>query len=241
MKRRAQRSWWEWGLILSVMGVSAALVFWFALVHTIHLGTQTVPDLGGRTVAEARRIAHDRGLNVEPEKPGVYSTTVPVGAIARQEPRPGFHVKSGATIRVRLSLGGERVEVPAVAGESLQGAVGVLEQVGLRPGRRVQVAGMAEGDSVIATDPPIGTPVPPETSVDILLNQIPKRSLWVMPSLLEWNVDRVRAFCSRNRFRLGQIHRVVYPGVASGQVLRQYPPAGSPLSTSDIITVWASQ
>ncbi len=240
-RRRPRSRWLERLLPLTLFCLSAAVVFWFALVHTIHRGTQTVPDLRGKSVEQARTILHDRSLALKLEQPGVFSAKIPVGVIAQQEPAPGFHVKSGATVTVRLSLGGERVEVPDVRGESIQGAAGVIEQVGLLPGRRVEVDGGAEGNTVIATDPPIGAAVPPSTRVDILLNQAPNRALWVMPSLLSHSLGEVRRFCRRHRFRLGQVHAVSYPGVPAGRVLRQYPPAGSPLASSDIITVWVSQ
>ncbi len=216
-------------------------VFWLALVRTVHQGTLTVPDLRGASVEEARQLAHDRGLNVEIARPGVFSEAVPAGAVASQEPPPGFHVKSGATVTVRLSLGGERVAVPDVRGDSLQGATAVLEQEGLRPGRRATVRGQAAGDSVLATAPPPGTEVAPGSDVDLLLNETPRRTLWVMPSFLALPRTMVERFCRRHRFRIGQVHEVAYPGLPAGTVLRQYPPAGSPLSRSDIIALWVSQ
>ena len=39
----------------------AGVVFWYALSHTVHLGTQSVPDLRGMEVAAAQRQTHDLG------------------------------------------------------------------------------------------------------------------------------------------------------------------------------------
>ena len=79
------------------------------------------------------------------------------------------------------------------------------------------------------------------TDVDLLVNSSPRDELWVMPSLVSRNIGVIRRFCAAHGLRLGQIHEVAYPGLSSGLVLRQYPPAGSPLSRSDIISVWVSQ
>ncbi len=228
-------------LVAAVFVTALVAVFWLALVRTVHQGTLTVPDLTGASVEEARQLAHDRGLNVEILRPGVFSEAVPPGAVAAQEPLPGFHVKSGATVSVRLSLGNERVAVPDVLGDSLQGATAVLDQEGLRPGRRATVRGQAAGDSVLATAPPPGVEVAPGTEVDLLLNETPRQALWVMPSFLALSRSMVERFCRQHRFRVGQIHEVAYPGLPPGTVLRQYPPAGSPLSRSDIIALWVSQ
>ena len=224
-----------------VFGIAALVVSWFALVHTVHLGTLAVPDLRAMTLEQARQIGHDRGLLVELEEPGAFSTAVAAGLIALQDPHSGFHVKTGATVRVRLSLGGERITVPDLQREALQGALRILEQGTLVPGRRAQVTGQVSADRVIATEPPVGSEVAPETPVSLLVNVTPARELWVMPSFLRRSLAGVRRFCKSHHLRVGQVHETAYPGLTSGIVLRQYPASGSPLSRSDIITLWVSQ
>jgi beta-lactam-binding protein with PASTA domain len=187
-----------------LFGLCAGVVFWFALVHTVHRGTLAVPDLGEKTLEEARQRVHDLGLEMKVDEPGVFSTAVVPGAIAFQEPPPGFHVKSG-------------------------------------PGLHARVEGEGAADRVIATGPPVGQQVAPVTRIDLLVNTAPHRQLWVMPALVSQPLDRVEQFCRLNRLRLGRAREVNYPGVPSGLVLRQYPPAGSPVAPSEIITVWVSQ
>lgn len=226
---------------LAVFLPVSAVVFWFALVYTVHQGAMAVPDLRGATAEEARAVAHDLGMEVEIEDPGVFSASMPAGAVAAQRPHPGFQVKAGAKVTVRLSLGNERISVPDIHGESLQSALRGLEQLGLPVGARIGIDGHAGPDQVIATGPPIATEVPPGTEIDLLVNTTPHDQFWVMPSLMSRNVSVIRRFCSSYGLRLGQVHEVTYPGLSSGMVLRQYPPAGSPLSRSDIISVWVSR
>lgn len=228
-------------LIAAIFAVTASTVFWVALVHTVHSGTLTVPDLRGKTLDEARQTAHDRGLTVDVDDQGVFSPQIPSGSVALQEPPPGFHVKGGAHLRVRLSLGSERVKVPGLRDESISNAARLLQDLGLEPGRQAQVAAQADADSVLASSPPGGTEVAPATTVDLLSNTTPRQPLWVAPSFLGHSLTQVRTFCRSHRFRLGQVHGTAYPGVPSGVVLRQYPAAGSPLSRSDIIALWVSQ
>lgn len=228
-------------LALAVFLPVAGVVFWYALVYTVHQGAMAVPDLRESSVEEARALAHDLGMELEIEDPGVFSTSVPVGAVAAQRPHPGFQVKAGAKVVVRLSLGSERVAIPDLYGESLQSALRGLETLSLPIGARIEVDGHAGPDQVIATGPPVASEVPPGTEIDLLVNTNPRRDLWIMPSLLSRNVGTIRSFCADHGLRLGQIHEVTYPGLSAGLVLRQYPPAGSPLSRSDIISVWVSQ
>lgn len=228
-------------LALAVFFLVAGVVFWFALVTTVHQGATAVPDLRGSSVEQARAVVHDLGMEVAVEDPGVFSASIPAGLVARQRPHAGFQVKAGATVTVRLSLGSERVAVPDIRGESLQAALRGLESLGLPAGARISVDGLAGPDQVIATGPPMATEVPPGTPIDLLINTTPREQLWVMPSLMSRSLDVVRRFCARNGLRLGQIHEVSYPGLGAGLVLRQYPASGSPLSRSDIISVWVSR
>ncbi len=232
-----------WVRIAAVALFAAAFVviFWSALVHTVHSGTLAVPDLRGSAVETALQQAHDLGLVLEVDDSGVFSAAVPAGEIGDQEPLPGFHVKTGSTVVVRLSLGNERVVVPPLAGESVPAAVGQLEQAGLVAGARLVVERQAAGEEVVASAPGAGAEVAPGATVDLLVNSTPRRSAWVMPTLLSVTRNEVVRFCRDHQLRLGQIHEVPYPGVPGGLVLRQYPPAGSPLLRSDIVAVWVSQ
>lgn len=231
----------RWLCALAVGGVAAGVMFWLALVHTVHRGTVAVPTLIGMEIEEARRTAHDRGLVLHVDSEGVFNPEVPSKRVGAQEPVPGFHLKSGAAVTVRPSLGRRRAEVPAVAGVSLQAAARDLEAEGLRVGRQVEVGGEAAGEVVLTTRPPAGSMVGPDEEVSVLLNVRPQRRTWVMPSFLSHDEASVRRFCRRHAVRIGQIHQVVYRGVAPGVVLRQYPAAGSPLSRSDIISLWVSR
>jgi len=172
---------------------------------------------------------------------GVFSTAVVPGAIAFQAPPPGFHVKSGSAVTVRVSLGGKTIDVPDIRESSLNTAQREIERAGLVPGLRARVEGEGAADRVIATGPPVGQQVAPITRIDLLVNTAPHRQLWVMPSLVSQSLDRVEQFCRLNRLRLGRAREVNYPGIPSGLVLRQYPPAGSPVAPSEIITVWVSR
>jgi beta-lactam-binding protein with PASTA domain len=62
-----------------------------------------------------------------------------------------------------------------------------------------------------------------------------------MPSLVSRTLQDVQTFCRANRLRLGQAREVNYPGLSAGVVLRQHPPAGSPVTLSDVVTVWVSR
>ena len=227
--------------VVAVFFAAAGFAFWFSLVHTVHRGTLAVPNLIEEPIEIARQRLHDLGLELTVSDPGVFSSTVKPGAIAQQDPPPGFSVKAGSTVNVRVSLGGETVVVPETRGMSLKTAEREIEKGGLVAGARARVSGQGGGDQVIASGPPVGQEVAPMVAVDLLVNATPYEPQWVMPPLVSQPLARVEQICRSNRLRLGRAREVDYPGVRSGIVLRQYPPAGSPVASSEIVTVWVSK
>jgi hypothetical protein len=63
-----------------------------------------VPNLQGLTIAGSMAAVLPLDLRLMPDQP-VYSDTVPLNAVAAQDPPPGTRVAPGATIRVSLSRG----------------------------------------------------------------------------------------------------------------------------------------
>ncbi len=82
-------------LAASLFLLCAGVVFWFALVHTVHRGTLAVPDLVEKNLEEARQQVHDLGLEMMVEEPGVFSA---VG-------RPGSRRLPGAATRISRQIG----------------------------------------------------------------------------------------------------------------------------------------
>jgi beta-lactam-binding protein with PASTA domain len=103
-------------LVLVLVAVVSALV---AMSLAIHGREVTVPDLQGKSPAEARRIAEDTGLTADVERE-YYSTTMPEGKVLSQMPAAGTIVRSGWELRLTLSLGPQRAAIPAVTGQSEQ-------------------------------------------------------------------------------------------------------------------------
>ena len=232
---------WSRLFAVAVGAICCGAVFWFALVHTVHRGTISVPDLRGMDEQTCRQTVHDLGLELDVATPGTFSTEVARDLVASQQPPPGFHLKTGGSVVVRLSMGDRTITVPDVAGTAVQTAVRELEMAGLTPGQRSNCEGQAAGEVVMATDPAGGSKVAPETTVRLLVNRVPRKPLWITPNLLQRPLPEARRFVRANGLRIGQVHEVDYLGQTPGTVVRQYPRSGAPLSRSDIITLWVSR
>ena len=99
---------------------------------------RTVPDLTGVPLADAVAQLEAMSLVVV-QAPEAFSDTVPIGAVAGQDPPSGTSVPIGSTVTIAVSKGTELVTVPPLADLTLQQANDALIAAGL-------VLGRVEGD-----------------------------------------------------------------------------------------------
>jgi beta-lactam-binding protein with PASTA domain len=131
-------------------------------------GTVRVPSIQGLPVKQAVRELNKRGLKANLDRRP--SETVAEGLAIRSVPGAGEVVDRGEVVKVFISSGPERVEVPSVVGLSLDSAVQRISDAGLTPGQITeQESEEAEGE-VIAQDPGAGASVERGATVGITVS-----------------------------------------------------------------------
>jgi serine/threonine-protein kinase len=121
-----------------------------------------VPNVSGTYDNAAAALA---GVQLKATPEEVFSDTVPAGEVVGTVPSAGESVPRDSVVTVQVSKGPDLVAVPAVAGLSLQEAIGAIEAAGLTPG---QLYGPARGNP-ISTNPGEGAQVKRGSAVDIYL------------------------------------------------------------------------
>jgi eukaryotic-like serine/threonine-protein kinase len=136
-------------MLLVVALVSALTAMRFA----VHTSEVVVPNLVGKTPVEGRKIAEDSGLQMEVER-RYYSPNTPEGKILSQLPPANTQVRRGWQIRVALSLGPQRVEIPSLFGQTQRAAEINIRRRGLDLGAlaQLQIPGTAP-DQVLSQNP----------------------------------------------------------------------------------------
>ena len=137
--------------------------------------TVTLPDVVGRTEEEATAILNSLGLRVDPKREA--DDLVPEGTVISMNPVPG-EVNPEALITLTISTGPAEIEVPQLAGLTVQEASNLLGQRGL-PNPLVvpePSATVAKG-IVIRTDPEAGTPVSIERKITLFVSDGPETAL----------------------------------------------------------------
>jgi beta-lactam-binding protein with PASTA domain len=151
------------------MFVTMLLFAGIALRVALHAREVAIPDLAGRTVAEASDAALHSGLDLNIEDK-FYSRTVPAGRILSQAPAAGSRVRKGWEVRVTESLGPQQVTIPNVVGEPVREASLDLRRASLDLGTLAHMDAPGDPDMVLSQTPPPDAGVD-QPRVNLLLSQ----------------------------------------------------------------------
>ena len=234
--------------VLFRLGYGALLVAifvaggWLSFQRSILGKSVSVPDLTGKSIPEAMGATAERGLLVQAQ-PGRarFDAEVPRDRILLQDPAPGALAKPSQTVRVVLSLGPRDLRVPDLSGLPPRAAGSRLAQSGLELAAVSWYRDPAARIGIVAQDPEPEMPVARNAAVDVLTNRGRPEARFVMPDLVGHDADRMRQRLETYGFRVGSARFEAYEGVAPNTILKQFPPAGYPISAREVVSLTVSR
>ncbi len=136
--------------VIIVIGVVTILLLWLN-IYTRHGQARAVPDFFGLTMQETAALAKKSKMKYQVID-SVYTTLVPRGCVAEQNPKPGFKVKKWRNISLTLNaFRPEMVAVPDLINLPLRQANSLIESSGLVIGKKTYK---------------------PDLSIDVVLSQL---------------------------------------------------------------------
>jgi len=212
-----------------------------AMRYAIHGREVPVPNLVGKTPAEARNLCLGGGLLFESEG-RFYSVQVPEGRIVSQAPAPGTVVRRGWRVRVAESLGPQRVNIPDVTGSSSRAAEINIRRRGLDLGT-VAVAHVPDepGDQVVAQQPPANASGISSPTINLLVTAPPDVQSFVMPDFSGMRTAEAIRAVQTAGLRLGGMNEVSDANTAAGTILRQFPAAGQKVTAGSSVTFYVAK
>ena len=228
-----------YGALLAAVFLGAV---WFGFRRAIVGRSVTVPELTGKTPEEAFRIARGVGLKLEEQESRArYDDRIPAGRVLLQQPEANSLAKPSQVVRVVLSLGPRALRVPDLAGLAPRAAALKLsrESLELGPASWLREPGLPTG--IVAQEPEPETPAGKGEGVKVLTNRGAPESRIVMPDLVGRDAEAARARLEKFGFKVGSARFETYEGVRPNTVLKQFPPAGYPLSSREVVSLTVSR
>jgi len=229
---------WRSGRAVGIAAAIVGIVVVIALLlaeERAYSRSMRVPDLSGKTVADAAIQLQTLGVNVS----GVRLHSDPntdAGLVDGSDPALDARIDRGASITLLVSSGPPTVPTPSVVGEDLKLAMDTLTANGfdVRVGTAVHSNSVRAG-AVAQTRPAPGSPVPAKGTIVLLPSAGPQ--LVTVPSV----VDLIDSDAQRQLQRLGlklRINQVISDAtIPAHTVIDQEPPDGASVAPGSTITV----
>ena len=204
-------NWIVRNLLLAVIFVAL-----FVLAANVLLGVLTqhgkeiiVPDFTNLTVQEASRVASAAGVELAVSD-SMYIRRMKPGAVYRQSPEAGEHVKEGRKIRLSINtLRPKQVPMPSLVGFSLRQAKAELQRNGLRLGKLIYVRDLATNNVIsqqrFGREISPGRELPSGSSVDLVLGLSVTDEKTFVPDLVGQQYQRAVDVLQESSLNVGRL------------------------------------
>lgn len=233
---------WSAGRLLflvSALAVTYGIFFMAAMRVATRARDVKVPDVRGKSIAEASTAISNAGLSVRLEPVRRPDASVPLDHVMSQDPEPGTVVRRPRAIHVRISEGPRAANVPSVVGLSERAAEMTLTQDHIEIAAKAEVRTTDyEPGAIVAQDPP---PKSRAASVALLVNRVEGARMYVMPDLIGTPGQRAADVLRKQGFTVAIVAENPYPGLPAGIVIRQTPQGGFQVTFGEPISLELSK
>ena len=184
-----------------------------------------VPGLTKMSVKDATESLEKLGLKSE-KREDEYSADVDFGLVVRTDPAAGRKVQKGAKITLVISLGPEPPHiVPDLKGMSLEAAIALLEENGLKNYKTVEEYSVGPAGYVFKHVPGSGQQV---RSQDIIILYVSVRIQMVsVPNVTGKSRSEAEKILRNEELVVGGVTADYAPNIPEGSVISQNPVVGS--------------
>ena len=155
-----RRPVWPWvAAFLFVLGAGIGGWFLYHQVSNKLASNQVIPVKLYLDMREAQARVRIRADGFEPRVNHHSSRKTPAGFVFKQDPIPGKRIQKGDPVRIWVSSGVPKVEVPSLVGKQSTDAVAALNVAHLKAAV-LQVPSTKPAGEVTAQDPPAGSKQP---------------------------------------------------------------------------------
>ncbi len=223
----------------SAIGALLAIVFVGLIVTGCDALRRTVeiPDLTNSTLENAKISLEKRGLLVLVGE-NIESEEIDKGLIAKQDPLPLSEVKRGSSVKVWISKGLVRVEVPAIENVAVNEARAKLSKLGLEVDEEEVYSEEVPKDFVVSSNPSTGMMVQKGTTVNLKVSMGPEPpKTAVVPKVIRMGKSSAQKKIEAAGLGAKFVYRVSTE-YYEGTLYYQTPKAGSVVPIGSTVTAY---
>lgn len=198
-------------------------------IQTIDPRKTVVPKVLGMSSDEAEKALNEKSLGFEYDSNYVYSDVYAADQIVNQSEAPGSVVNKNITVKLIVSKGPERIQVPAgISRSDLDSAISKLDSVGLKYEITYEFSGNTIG-TVISCSPTENASVNKKDIVKLVVSrgsQESEEKTATVPSLVNMKLAKAQQKISSIGFEIGNVSEEYSDTVKKGYVIRQTVKSG---------------
>jgi beta-lactam-binding protein with PASTA domain/predicted Ser/Thr protein kinase len=195
-------------------------------VLTISTGPESAfpPHVVGLIAAEAEKQLTDRGY--VPQKVSQASAEVPEGLVISQDPPSDRQLPKGSGVQIRISTGGQEVDLPNVVNQPIDQVLTNLTNRKLKVSQLREASETIDADRVIRTDPQGPVKVKEGQTITVVVSDGQPR--FEMPNVVGETEDAAKALLASKGLPVQiETQNVGADDPNAGKVIVQSQPAGS--------------
>jgi len=225
-------------ILVSVFAVIAIFAIGMTVYGYFVGKTVQVPDIKGKTVAEATATLQKLGLTLEVEKQ-VYNSQVAADLIITQNPENNTELRNGKTVKVTVSRGTKTAAIPNIVGKSEEEAVKAIEAANFVVGEIKREFNNDYDADIVYDMNPAGTTVVNEgTKVTIYVSK--GEDLVDIPGVVGQTEIAARDTIENAGLNTGTVSYESSTEYAKDTVIRQSPGKGASLERGGSVTIIVS-
>lgn len=214
-KKKTEKWYWNWlskhiYMAAAAVGIVVFVLFSMLDVITRHNKELVVPSFAGMDIESAQKLAAENHLRLEITD-SVYIVRMAPGAIYKQNPLEGSHVKKNRRILLTINANMPKmVKMPSLVGYSLRQAQSELSSSQLKVGKLIYEADIATNN--VLEQLYEGKPVEPgvelqsESIIDLKLGLNEADSVAFVPSVIGKPYPIIKDFLIDNSLNMGKAY-----------------------------------
>jgi len=206
------------------------------ITYTIGLGKAPVPDVKGKSLADAKAALKDAGF--EWDVTHEHSNRVKQGIVIGTDPPAQTKFERGQSVTIKVSSGQNLVQVPSVIGLDQDTADTQIRDAGLKPHFQKQESSQAEGQ-VIDQSPSAGSSERRGSTVTVVVSK--GLGDVVVPNVVGESKDAAVADLHASSLAARVVTQTTTDPNADGLVQRQQPRGGSSLPPGEAVTIFVGK
>jgi serine/threonine-protein kinase len=230
---------WPVKKIMALVGAGAIALFLVigSVAGLFKAEDREVPNLIGMSLQDAKDRLEKSGLKCEKGKEE-YSADVSLGHVVRTDPAAGRKVQQGTKITLVISLGPETTHtVPDLKGKSLEAAIAILEENGLKNYKTVEEYLAVPSGYVVRHVPGSGQQVRSQNIITLYISTAISPQMVSVPNVTGKSRSEAEKIIRNADLVVGGVTEKNDPNVPKGNVISQDPTAGRKMNSGSKITL----